>query len=132
MRKFGVFLLATLVLWGCRTPEDPIFEEDPHIPIHEEQSEGSIERPMVMGDQLRNPYKESAMVDALLSLHADEILREVSVSDIPANFYYVRFLPANDEELRELESIKDGVCDNPFGGKQRRCGSAVSTKKRAK
>ncbi len=107
MRHLGIVVLVALLVWGCRTPDDPIFEEEQESTVVEEQSSGDVEVILELGDPLNNPYKEDAMVNALISLHDEGILREVGTNDIPANFYYARFLPANDEELRELEGISN-------------------------
>lgn len=98
-------LLASLVVMSC--------SKDGHSPdrgVDYSYGKNLKHDCIVLGDRLENPYKTENITKALQSLYptkADRI--DVKTTDL-----YVRFLPADENEFRQLEGLGLHLTDHPL------------------
>lgn len=115
MKRYLYFLIAAAILAATEscnksTVSADDIRYDADVPVEH----GEI----VLGDQLSNPYAVENVKAAVKSVYpARRVDDIVSVTDI-----YVRFLPADDEELSLLKSMCDKLMDHPLDFEIRREG----------
>lgn len=104
MRRITGFLLM-LVLAGC---DADIGSADLDASSSaEEESTGDM---IVLGEKLDNPYSVANITKALETLYPTKADRV----DVTATDIYLRFLPADEEELSYLESLGLDLMDYPL------------------
>lgn len=105
MKRFVSMLTVLLALGACSNHEGP--EGNPsQVPQTATLYHGMIQ----LGEKLEDPYTVENMRAALTKAYptkADRI-------DITATDLYVRFLPVDDDQLKELEGMGLYLMDHPM------------------
>lgn len=98
-------LFVTALLAVCCTGRglDPAGGDFPSGP-------GSGHDEIVLGRQLDDPYSVENMTKALESVYPTKAGRVI----VPASHYYVRFLPADEEQYEHLERLGVEMLDHPM------------------
>lgn len=82
----------------------------PNSPITGNETTGGLSHEMiVLGDKLEDPYSVENMTRAYESLYPTKAGR----NPLPTTDLYVRFLPCDDAQMKELESLGLTLLDHP-------------------
>jgi hypothetical protein len=115
---FAIALATSfLLIWSCQKDRDDLLSPD--IPEHQIDGDGSItfrsegtEEPMdklvVLGQQINNPYSVANMTQAWNNLYSPD------ETQLSPTHLYVRFLPQNMEELKLLDDLDLDFDDYPL------------------
>ena len=104
MKNLFTFCLPLLLCCAC-IGQGALEKEGPGGVPEPEVAHGMI----VLGDQLEDPYSVENMSKALAALYPTKADRVV----LPATDLYVRFLPADDLQLRLLRELGIELTDHP-------------------
>ena len=104
MKNFFFIAAAAAVLVSCQSKEYPGWNS----PLAEDET--VYHDQIVLGEQLQDPYSVENMTKALANVHPAAAGR---VALEPTDFY-VRFLPANDEQLDCLTALGLELVDHPL------------------
>ena len=98
-----LFLLAVIAIFGysCSSEIDILNDTDTTRAVVIPGSD--ILQPIHIGERLENPYSVKNMLKAYANLKDQPIFSGLNESDIKATHYYVRFKPANENELKTLK-----------------------------
>jgi hypothetical protein len=99
--KKHLIIAVVLALNACQKPEDV---SNAGAPV-DQARKGDDEGPMIIGEQLKNPYSVANMQkawDSLLTWDETGITQGVQLN-IQATHLYVKFKPQNEEELSALK-----------------------------
>jgi len=96
MKRY-LILLLTLVFASCTKDVIP----DPYSSTDFDYAKGLSHGQIVLGEHLENPYKVENVEMALQSLYPTKARTEVETTNL-----YVRFLPANEDELALLDGLE--------------------------
>ena len=103
MKRFVFCLIPLLVLGACERDAGP--ERDPS-----RAPEGVYHGMIQLGEKLDDPYTVANMQEALTKVYPTKAGRY----DITATDLYVRFLPENDAQLRQLKEKDIYLMDHPM------------------
>ena len=97
-----LFLLAVIAIFGysCSSEIDILNDTDTTRAVVIPGSD--ILQPIHIGERLENPYSVKNMLKAYANLKDQPIFSGLTESDIKTTHYYVRFKPANEEDLKAL------------------------------
>lgn len=105
MRGRFIAVLLTLAMMSCSKDDF-----DSGLDLDYDYGRELKHEMIVLGDRLENPYTTENMTKALLSLYPTKADRV----DLRSTDFYVRFLPANDEEYDMLVDMGVEMIDHPM------------------